>query len=1063
MATRTISTKLAIEGENEYKAALKNANSELRLLKSTLAVVSSEYDGNANSIKALTAKGDALNQMYVTQEKKLQAMKTMLDSAQKTQNTYTDKIDDYKSKLAAAQEELQALADSTEDTSEEQTKLQEKIAALSKELEVATAKETAAKNATDSYQTAVNYAQRDLNELNAEIKLNDKYLDEAANSTDGCATSIDEFGKETKEAAEEVDEGNKSVERLSQTLAAAGIAKTIKEITEAFIEFATGAAKFADNILTLSAQTGISAEKLQEYSYAAELVDVSVETITNSMTKNIKSMKGVQDGTKLSVEAYKKLNVEVLNADGTLRDSEEVYGEVIDALGKMKNETERDAVAMEILGKSAQDLNPLIQAGADKLAKLGKEAHDAGYIMSKETLEAAGGLDDSLQRLTLSSEALKNEIGTQLAPTFSALSDAGTEVLTWITDFIGENEFLVPILTTVVTGAGAYLAAISGLLIIKNVLPLLKGLNAALWANPWVLIAAGAAAVVTAITLFATAANDAEKASDRLADSLKATNEKYKETIDAIKDEETNTLGMIKTLEKLSEKEEKTAADKQLILDIVEQLNEEIPELNLAYDEQTDSLNLTTEALKKLAIQQYKQANQSAIIDKLKEAYIAQYDYNEEIKIASEAYDELKEKTDKARQGISDMDYAAGRVPQTFLNLQIQTAAAYDELENLRSGMANNGVEIRNLEADYEALNTAQTEATANALTEQEKTAAGIVSLGEYIINDWKDKITAITGEMDLLQQAYDDTYTAAYDTLTEQMGLFEKLDGTAKQSIDDLIASLESQITFMDDYAENIKLAMEKGVDEGLVQKLSDGSQESAQILAAIVQGTEEDIDKLNEKLGKVEEGKVNFSEQVAEMATNFDEEMGELEERMSEAVDKLDMMEEATESSKNTIQGAIDGIVQNEGLLIGKYKKLGEKVTSAYNNSLEIKSPSGKFKQSSAYTIQGAIIGVEENMPKLEAVYEKTAERSLAAMNTAIPSSTSAPSATVQNMAQIEAILGAIKGGGSTVTNNYGAAQDVTVLQVGDEIVSTAVKNKVSSGIEKTSTGIRGALGYA
>lgn len=82
--------------------------------------------------------------------------------------------------------------------------------------------------------------------------------------------------------------------------------------------------------------------------YAAELVDVSTETLTKSMAKQIKSMKAVQDGTKLSVEAYDKLGVSVMNAGGSLRDSDTVYWEVIDALGKIENETERDALAIKI-------------------------------------------------------------------------------------------------------------------------------------------------------------------------------------------------------------------------------------------------------------------------------------------------------------------------------------------------------------------------------------------------------------------------------------------------------------------------------------------------------------------------------------------------------------------------------------------------------------------------------------------------------------------------------------------------------------------------------------------
>lgn len=111
-------------------------------------------------------------------------------------------------------------------------------------------------------------------------------------------------------------------------------------------------------------------------------------------------MKAVQDGTKLSVEAYEKLGVQVTNTDGTLRDSDTVYWEVIDALGKIENETERDALAMQILGKSAQELNPLIEAGAERMNELGEQAQAAGYVISDDMLAQYGALDDQLQYLS---------------------------------------------------------------------------------------------------------------------------------------------------------------------------------------------------------------------------------------------------------------------------------------------------------------------------------------------------------------------------------------------------------------------------------------------------------------------------------------------------------------------------------------------------------------------------------------------------------------------------------------------------------------------------------------
>lgn len=161
----------------------------------------------------------------------------------------------------------------------------------------------------------------------------------------------------------------------------------------------------------MSSVTGMSTDSLQAYQYAAELVDTSLETLTGSMAKNVRSMSSARGGTGKAADAYKALGVSVTDANGNLRDSETVYWEAIDALGNVSNETERDALAMQLFGKSAQELNPLIAQGSEGIAKLTDEAKRMGAVMSQESLEALGKFDDSMQRLKSGGEAAKNTLG----------------------------------------------------------------------------------------------------------------------------------------------------------------------------------------------------------------------------------------------------------------------------------------------------------------------------------------------------------------------------------------------------------------------------------------------------------------------------------------------------------------------------------------------------------------------------------------------------------------------------------------------------------------------------
>ena len=115
----------------------------------------------------------------------------------------------------------------------------------------------------------------------------------------------------------------------------------MKTVATTTVDLVADTAAYADDMLTLSTQTGISTDNLQAYNYMAELTDVSMEDMTKSMAKNIKSMSGAERGTETYTDAYKKLGVSVTDNNGKLRDSEEVHWESIDALGKMTNETDK--------------------------------------------------------------------------------------------------------------------------------------------------------------------------------------------------------------------------------------------------------------------------------------------------------------------------------------------------------------------------------------------------------------------------------------------------------------------------------------------------------------------------------------------------------------------------------------------------------------------------------------------------------------------------------------------------------------------------------------------------
>ena len=413
MAVRQITTRLAIDGEREFKKAMSEGNTTMRTLKSELELVDAQYKGQANTMEALNKKQEILKAQYDQQR-----------------------------------ESVKALEKAVKDSTEAHVKQGGSVDALDKR--------------TLDLTRQLNRAKVAEIEMNDALEENAKYLKEAEDSADGCAKSIDGFGKEVKKAEDETDGATDGLSEFSDTLAglkdsvAAGdiggivsslgamkgllvggaIVSGLKEVAEKIWDVAQAGAAYADDILTMSTVTGLSTDALQEYQYMADLVDVSVETITGSITKLTRNMLQAKDGTGEQAEAFAALGIQITNADGSLRDVQEVWDEVITALGQMSNETERVAYAMVLMGESAQDLNPLIEAGADKINALRQEAHEAGAVLDEDMLATLGEMQDAFDRLSQQTDAFERILAGTLAPTITDIVNAIVGAVQQMDNFI---------------------------------------------------------------------------------------------------------------------------------------------------------------------------------------------------------------------------------------------------------------------------------------------------------------------------------------------------------------------------------------------------------------------------------------------------------------------------------------------------------------------------------------------------------------------------------------------------------------------------------------------------
>lgn len=291
-------------------------------------------------------------------------------------------------------------------------------------------------------------------ELEAEIATTGATLDDLSGESEEASGDLQDVGDSAEDAGDNVEESSESFEGLGEAAEVAGevAVKALEAVVVAAAAVgaavgtavvATGTAlanttmetsKLADELGTLSKTTGLSTDTLQELNYAAELLDVDTSTVTGSITKLEKTLGSAMAGSTSAQESFKALGISFKDSNGNVRDAEEVFWEAVDALGQIENSSERDIAAMSLFGKSAKELNPLILAGSDTFRQLADEAHQVGYVMDSETIDAFGALDDNMQRLTNGAQAVEQSFGQVLLP---LLTDLSGDAVSLLGDFSG--------------------------------------------------------------------------------------------------------------------------------------------------------------------------------------------------------------------------------------------------------------------------------------------------------------------------------------------------------------------------------------------------------------------------------------------------------------------------------------------------------------------------------------------------------------------------------------------------------------------------------------------------
>lgn len=648
-----------------------------------------------------------------------------------------------------------------------------------------------------------------------------------------------------------------------------------------------------------------------------------------------------------------------------------------DVMAMLGNAVDGDSTAFNALWSSTEagiGALSLFNAGADKYNSVLDSMRTSAGATEKAYSTMADTTDKSKQRMENSFNNLKISVGDVLNPALTQVYEGFTSVFAGMSDFVDEHPAVVAAISAIAVGVGGFTGALAAYNIATTAAKFVtEAFTATLAANPFVLAAAGIVAVTAAaVTLTGVlitqsdeyegmtatcrdqydelqnlndqynaaceqygenseAANSLRYQLDQLNDEFEANRQTVKEFVaecdglveshnkvmdaynsstSSIKDQELGTLALTQRLGELASQNSQTTASYTEMKAIIDQLNADVPGLGLTYDGVTESVDATVEAIKKAAKAQadseYKAEQQQTYVDLLKE----QSSLEQQIAEAEANLD-----AERQRRGMYQDDVTGDWVKGIWTEDSpwIAWTSDIDEykksLEELQAAYDENQQTLSDIEGEWRGVAQAVEDAQNQTVTYDEA-----VSMATSSAQSALDELTA----------AYDKAYQSARESIEGQIGLFDTMKTSSELSVSDMEKAMQSQTDYLNLYSENLKKAAEYGLDDGLIKSLSDGSEESAGYINAIIQNIEKlggstegmpaaaskFVDEFNSKFEETTKAKDAFADSVAKMETDFDEKMGEIEQTMVGTVEKMEMTDEAAAAAKATIEAYCNAI---------------------------------------------------------------------------------------------------------------------------------------------------------
>lgn len=383
MATRTITTRIALDGERDFKAQMAQVNGELRNLKSEMTLVDATFKGQANTTEALTAKQKVLQGSVEQQREKVRAL-------------------------------TQAVEDATQAYGDNDKR-------------------------TDGYRQSLSRALAELINLNRELEDNERYLDEASKSADGCADSIDEYGKAVRDADSNKDPlGNlmAGFGKLKGMLAGGAIVGGIKELGDAIMGVVEDTAEYRKIMGTLeisSERAGYTAQQTADVYRTLQSVLGDTQTAATT-TANLQAIGLAQEDLITVTNA-------AIGAWATYGDSIPIDGlsESINETIQAGQVTGTFADVLNWAGTSEDDFNAKLEAANSTteranivLQELTTQGLDKAGEAWRDTNSDVVALNEATERW----DSAMAQLGETLTPAAAAIKTFGADAILWLADAI---------------------------------------------------------------------------------------------------------------------------------------------------------------------------------------------------------------------------------------------------------------------------------------------------------------------------------------------------------------------------------------------------------------------------------------------------------------------------------------------------------------------------------------------------------------------------------------------------------------------------------------------------